>query len=119
MAKWATGPCPSMLPTAAFFSAGVAALSFAGVWSLTQQREIPGETLASLLMVNNWWRLSSAARLADLVLVLRTARVQRVATATAHAVTAMATVTRAVQAGLLQPPAPPRHQPSADQRHQA
>ena len=52
-------------PVAWITLAGVAALSFAGVWSLTQQREIPGETLSSLLMVNNWWRLSSEARLAD------------------------------------------------------
>ena len=52
-------------PVAWITLAGVAALSFGGVWSVTQQQEIPGETLSSLLMVNNWWRLSSEARLAQ------------------------------------------------------
>jgi len=52
-------------PVAWITLAGVTVLSVAGVWSLTQQEGIPGETLSSLLMVNNWWRLSSEARLAD------------------------------------------------------
>jgi peptidoglycan/LPS O-acetylase OafA/YrhL len=52
-------------PVAWITLVGVAALSFGGVWSVTQQQEIPGETLSSLLMVNNWWRLSSEVRLAQ------------------------------------------------------
>jgi len=52
-------------PVALLTLSGVLVLSVAGVWSVTQQKDIPGETLSSLLLVNNWWRLSSAARLAE------------------------------------------------------
>lgn len=45
--------------------AAIAAGSVLGVWPTWQVRELPGETVAALLNMSNWWRISSPERLAD------------------------------------------------------
>ena len=47
--------------------AAIALGSVVGVWPEVQLRDIPGETLAALVNMSNWWRLASPDRLADAI----------------------------------------------------